>query len=128
MSNTKPNWLKDLLPLFADPAGTTWRTGVLSESLGDTAFNDPDFDAFKPPKYSAVRTQRWLYVEYVDGSRELFDRQADPAEIHNRFDDPQAAALDQVFDVGQRLANRLVDAFTADDLLGQIFSRFCIGK
>jgi arylsulfatase A-like enzyme len=82
---TVPDWVdgRSLVPLFTDTAGTAWRTGVLSESMGDSAFNDPDFQAFKPPKFRALRTQRWLYVEYADGSRELFDRAQSNAEVDN---------------------------------------------
>jgi arylsulfatase A-like enzyme len=35
------------------------------------------------PDYDAVRTVRYLYVEYVDGTRELYDTRTDPEEIHN---------------------------------------------
>lgn len=82
---TVPEWAdgRSLAPLLAGGADVPWRTGVLSESMGVTAFNDPDFQAFKPPKYLALRTQRWLYIEYDDGSRELFDRRASRAEVDN---------------------------------------------
>lgn len=85
---TIPSWVdgRSLVPLLVDPAASAWRTGALSESLGDSAFNDPDYQAFKPPKFHALRTQKWLYVEYEDGSRELFDRVADPAEVNNIVD------------------------------------------
>lgn len=80
-----PDWTdgRSLVPLIAGTPDTPWRTGVLSESLGESAFNDPDFQAFKPPSYHALRTNRWLYVEYKDGSRELFDRAVSPSEIDN---------------------------------------------
>jgi uncharacterized membrane protein YhfC len=35
------------------------------------------------PEYHAVRTHRYLYVEYATGERELYDLQADPYELHN---------------------------------------------
>lgn len=37
----------------------------------------------KVPDYSGVRTSRYLYVEYVNGDRELYDVVADPDEMHN---------------------------------------------
>lgn len=82
---TTPTWAdgRSLVPLFAGAKPIDWRTGVLTESLGDTAFNDPDFAAFKPPNYRALRTERWLYVEYDTKVRELFDLQADPNETAN---------------------------------------------
>jgi arylsulfatase A-like enzyme len=82
-----PEWAdgRSLVPLIDGGPVAGWRTGVLSESLGESAFNDPDFQAFRPPKYYALRTQKWLYVEYADGSRELFDRAASKAEIDNVY-------------------------------------------
>jgi N-acetylglucosamine-6-sulfatase len=35
------------------------------------------------PDYDAVRTARWLYVEYADGQRELYDVRHDPDELSN---------------------------------------------
>ena len=35
------------------------------------------------PDYDAVRTPRYLYVEYADGERELYDTRRDPAEVRN---------------------------------------------
>ena len=37
----------------------------------------------KIPQWSALRTQRYLYVEYADGDRELYDLTHDPDEIDN---------------------------------------------
>jgi arylsulfatase A-like enzyme len=36
-----------------------------------------------PPTYTAVRTDRYTYVEYVTGERQLYDLQNDPDELHN---------------------------------------------
>jgi arylsulfatase A-like enzyme len=33
--------------------------------------------------YRAVRTNRWLYVEYRSGARELYDLSRDPSELHS---------------------------------------------
>jgi arylsulfatase A-like enzyme len=35
------------------------------------------------PPYRAVRTRRYLYVEYATGERELYDLRKDPYELHN---------------------------------------------
>jgi hypothetical protein len=35
------------------------------------------------PDYDAVRTRRYLYAEYANGDRELYDLKFDPDEIHN---------------------------------------------
>ncbi|MGH2966842.1 MAG: sulfatase family protein [Solirubrobacterales bacterium] len=40
------------------------------------------------PTYKAIRTQRYVYVEYNDGERELYDLQNDPYELQNLQNDP----------------------------------------
>ncbi len=35
------------------------------------------------PSYHAMRTSRYLYVEYLDGARQLYDTRADPYEIRD---------------------------------------------
>ncbi|HMG26391.1 MAG TPA: sulfatase [Acidimicrobiia bacterium] len=35
------------------------------------------------PEYAALRTERYTYVEYVTGERQLYDLRADPDELHN---------------------------------------------
>jgi arylsulfatase A-like enzyme len=35
------------------------------------------------PEYHGVRTQRWTYVEYATGERELYDMRRDPYQLHN---------------------------------------------
>ena len=40
------------------------------------------------PAWSAVRTTRWLYVEYRSGQREMYDLKRDPWENNNVIDDP----------------------------------------
>jgi N-acetylglucosamine-6-sulfatase len=42
--------------------------------------------------YRAVRTSRWLYIEYRDGARELYDLTRDPNELHSHAGDPRYAA------------------------------------
>ena len=34
--------------------------------------------------YAAVRTERWVWIEYDDGSRELYDLEQDPLELRSR--------------------------------------------
>jgi arylsulfatase A-like enzyme len=40
----------------------------------------------------AVRTERWRYIQYADGSEELYDHDADPLEWKNLAKDSQHAA------------------------------------
>jgi arylsulfatase A-like enzyme len=81
-----PNWVdgRSLVNFFArgeTPQG--WRNAALSESLGISTPGDPDYQRNAPPQFSALRTQKWLYVEYVDGSITLYDRESDPYEMVN---------------------------------------------
>jgi arylsulfatase A-like enzyme len=41
------------------------------------------FRALGIPDYAAIRTDRYTYVEYVTGERELYDLRADPDQLHN---------------------------------------------
>ena len=35
------------------------------------------------PEYAALRTDRYTYVEYVTGERQLYDLHSDPDQLHN---------------------------------------------
>ncbi|MGI5349183.1 sulfatase family protein [Streptomyces sp. CA-250714] len=41
--------------------------------------------------YEAIRTDRYLYIRYVTGARELYDLSADPHELTSRHNDPDYA-------------------------------------
>ena len=88
-----PAWLdgRDLMPLLLDPENAPWRTGVLTQNLAPTTKGDPDFSGFEAPKYDALRTEQYLYVDY--GRKQppaLYDLVNDPYELHNvvRTTDP----------------------------------------
>jgi arylsulfatase A-like enzyme len=79
---------RSLLPLLhGQPAGR-WRNAVLVEHHGPRrSRRDPDLQqpaSGNPTSYRAMRTRRFLYVEYADGERELYDLRRDPYELHNR--------------------------------------------
>ncbi|MBK9739569.1 MAG: sulfatase [Actinobacteria bacterium] len=84
-----PDWVdgRSLWPLLDSSIqfgeSTAWRTATLSESLGEAQPGDPDFQLIAPPTYRALRTPQWLYVESVNGERELYDRRSDPYELRN---------------------------------------------
>ena len=46
--------------------------------------------------YRAVRTDRWLYVLYRSGERELYDLLEDPFQLRSRHNDPRYAATRRV--------------------------------
>jgi N-acetylglucosamine-6-sulfatase len=73
-----------------------WRKDFLVEYLGASVFYDGG-----PPPFRALRTTRWLYVEYLNGWRELYDLRRDPYELGNLAREAGHAA------VKARLARRL---------------------
>jgi arylsulfatase A-like enzyme len=56
-----------LVPLLKDPAKTWHRPAVTTNGLGN----------------HAVRSGRWRYIQYSDGTEELYDHESDPREWHN---------------------------------------------
>ena len=88
---------RSLLPYARDPFVHSTRP-ILHEGL---VGGDPDRDgaprathtSLKP--YYAIRTQRYLYVKWRGGSRELYDLLTDPLELESRTFDPRYAAVKQ---------------------------------
>lgn len=118
-----PPWVDGRsLKYFVDTgqAPVPWRTGVLSESLGESGPGDPDYQRGNPPRFDALRTEKWLYVEYADGSRTLYDREADPYEMVNLIPvaDPslvaQLAAQTQALSVCAGPTCRVADMMTVE--------------
>lgn len=72
-----------LLPLALDPALAQGRP-LLLESMNRLSGR---------PSYEAIRTPRWLWVEYRNGSRELYDMLDDPLQLRSRHGDPDLAAV-----------------------------------
>jgi N-acetylglucosamine-6-sulfatase len=67
-----------------------WRNAILVEHRGPLRRpQDPDYQgpvSGNPPSYEAMRTHRFLYVEYKDGEREYYDLKEDPFELYNLAD------------------------------------------
>ena len=98
----------DLAPTFADLAGVhpglpqdgrslvpllrsrsvPWRHAFVEEWLGRA-----DTDVGAPPPFEAVHTDRYLWVQYANGWRELYDLRTDPFELRNLAADPRARDL-----------------------------------
>jgi N-acetylglucosamine-6-sulfatase len=76
-----------LVPLLRGAPTPNWRNTVLIEHHGaDLRGVDPDFQqppSGNPRTYEAMRTHRFLYVEYRGGEREYYDLVRDPFELHN---------------------------------------------
>jgi arylsulfatase A-like enzyme len=53
------------------------------------------------PTYKSIRTERYTYVEYNSGERELYDLQNDPYELQSLHNSPAYAS------VKTTLSNRL---------------------
>jgi arylsulfatase A-like enzyme len=62
-----------LVPLLSDP---------------QAAWEYPAITTYDFSEYS-VRTERWRYIRYIDGSEELYDHENDPEEWFNLADDPR---------------------------------------
>jgi hypothetical protein len=58
-----------------------WRHDFLIEHVEGKMLPDP-------PTYCAVRTERYLFVIYATGERELYDFGRDPFELANAAHDP----------------------------------------
>jgi arylsulfatase A-like enzyme len=65
---------------FTDPVTpVASRPATVDESRSGSAFPEsPD-----PPDFHGLRTDRYTYVEYVTGERELYDNLADPDQLRN---------------------------------------------
>jgi arylsulfatase A-like enzyme len=79
---------RSLIPFARHPQRRT-RRALLHETGGERYVPVRDQDQDGEPavrrilSYRAVRTNRWLYVEYRSGGRELYDLDRDPNELHS---------------------------------------------
>jgi N-acetylglucosamine-6-sulfatase len=78
---------RSLVALLHGQRAGRWRNAVLVEHHGPRrSRRDPDLQqpaSGNPTTYRAMRTHRFLYVEYADGERELYDLRHDPYELDN---------------------------------------------
>ncbi len=66
---------RSLVPLLKDPQAPWSKPAITTHGRNN----------------HAVRTARWRYIRYADGSEELYDHDADEMEWHNLADDPAYA-------------------------------------
>jgi iduronate 2-sulfatase len=89
----------DLYPTLTDLCGLPTPPGLAGQSL-KALLSNPQAK-WQQPAYTvtkfgnnigkAVRTERWRYAEWDDGSAMLFDRARDPHELKNLANDPAHA-------------------------------------
>lgn len=73
----KKNEGVSLVPLLKDPSASWDRPALTTHGRGN----------------HAVRTERYRYIRYSDGTEELYDHAEDPLEWKNRAADPSLAAV-----------------------------------
>jgi arylsulfatase A-like enzyme len=75
----KPDWISgvSIRPLLAD-SQASWKTPAVTTHGRNN---------------HAIRTDRWRYIRYADGSEELYDHEADPYEWKNVASAPEQAAV-----------------------------------
>jgi arylsulfatase A-like enzyme len=78
---------RSLLPLLHGRR-PPWRRDFLVEYLGRSQLHRDG-----SPPFVGLRSERFLYVEYGNGWRELYDLARDPFELRNRAADPAYAPL-----------------------------------
>ncbi|MEX2138557.1 MAG: sulfatase [Pirellulales bacterium] len=91
---TQPVELLDIYPTLVELCGLTARNDLEGHSLVPQlrdASAPRDWPAITSHNQGnhAVRTDRWRYICYADGSEELYDLQNDPREWTNLAGDPQ---------------------------------------
>jgi arylsulfatase A-like enzyme len=84
----KPVSLLDVYPTLVALCGLPHRDGLSGQSLVPL-MADPNIDWERPAITThgrlnhAIRTERWRYIRYADGSEELYDHENDPMEYTN---------------------------------------------
>lgn len=92
----RPAELIDVYPTLLDLSGLPADDQQQGQSLvplmknPEARWGHPAITSFGPGNY-AIRTTRYRYIEYHDGSREFYDHSTDPHEWHNLIDDPDVA-------------------------------------
>ena len=95
----QPASLIDVYPSLVDLAGfevPEWLDGrSVKPQLNDPhEVRDPAISSYGSGNTS-VRTERWRYIHYEDGSEELYDHQTDPNEWTNLADQKEFAEIKQ---------------------------------
>ncbi len=93
-----PASLLDIYPTLVELCGLPHNEYLQGRSLCDVLENPNEVET--PPvlitwKYHnfAVRSKEWRYIQYRDGSEELYNHEVDPGEYTNLAGDPQYASV-----------------------------------
>ncbi len=94
----QPAELLDLYPTLSELAGLPAREGLEGQSLlpqlkDASAVREQPAITTSNQGNHAVRSVRWRYIRYADGSQELYDMKADPNEWKNLAGDPAHAQV-----------------------------------
>lgn len=95
---SRPTDLMDLYPTLVELAGLPAKLGLEGLSVVPQ-LRDPEAPRERPaltthnPENHTVRSERWRYIRYADGSQELYDHRRDPHEWANLADRPEYAAV-----------------------------------
>lgn len=94
----RPAELLDIYPTLIDLAGVPARDDLEGISLlpqlkdAQAPRERPAITSHNQGNHS-IRTERWRYIRYADGSEELYDMQADPNEWTNLAAKPESKAV-----------------------------------
>ena len=95
----EPVSLIDVYPSLVHLAGLTvpdYLDGTpISPQLKDPAVKRPPVISSYGEGNTAIRTRRWRYIRYEDGSEELYDHEADPHEWRNLATSPKHEKVKQ---------------------------------
>ena len=95
---TQPAELLDIYPTLVDLVGGPPREDLEGVSLlpqlraASTKRERPAITSHNQGNHG-IRSEKWRYIRYADGSEELYDMQADPNEWHNLAEKPEYAAI-----------------------------------
>ena len=70
---------------------------VVANKTGNLDQDPPASSAIGPaltaPRYKAIRSKRYLYVKWADGSKELYDMKADPFQLDSKWKNARYRAV-----------------------------------